>query len=173
MFIAAIRADAAYPSRPRSYTALTRSSRRTNMTELSFDVLRREHADVRRLIARLRLSEAELASGDVVGGARALVDVLRDLERRSFRDMRREEEDVYPLLARALGSKVPVLALLAEHRSIRDAVADLARMLKGGTNVTYERALRLGVINLAEELELHLRREEAAFGALGVMRAVA
>lgn len=137
------------------------------MVELTLSALRRDHVDVRRLIARLRLVEVDLADDEAALPRIALDDIVSDLVRLLYRSMRDEERVVYPLVQRALGSKVPVRTLLADHRAIRDALAALHSLCRGGSGSPDPRPrMRREVGRLAEDLEMHLRREDAAFGAL-------
>lgn len=137
------------------------------MVESKFSALRRDHADIRRLIARLRLVEAELNGEQSATARLALDDVVADLVRLLYRSMRDEERVVYPLVERALGSDVPVLALLADHRAIRETVRTLQSLRRPGPGAPDPGPqLRRETRRLAQELEMHLRREEAAFGAL-------
>jgi len=138
------------------------------VTDPTMASLRHDHAEVRRLIARLRLIDSELNSAevDVRLVRRALDDVLADMVRHVFRSMRDEEIVAYPPLERALGSDVPVLALLAEHRVARESVRALRALMTAGGQEAVDRRLPAEVKSLADELERHLRREEAAFGAL-------
>ncbi|HEV2370306.1 MAG TPA: hypothetical protein VGR90_10555, partial [Acidimicrobiales bacterium] len=66
-------------------------------------------------------------------------------------------------------------ALLADHRGIRRTVEDLRVLNRVGGPGAPEPSpqLRWEVCRLAEDLEMHLRRDEAAFGALGPGRSPA
>ena len=139
------------------------------MSETSLAVLRHDHAEVRAVIAKLRLVERELEDRGTSRARAALADILSDVVRHVFRGMRTEEAEVYPSVVRALGSDVPVRALLAEHRAIRQLTGALQTINESWDADGPEeppRALRREIGRLAYALEMHLRREEAAFGAV-------
>lgn len=143
-------------------------TRTTSQTSLS--ALRRDHAYLRRLIARLRLIGQEADPGRLALVDSALGDVVSDIIRHVLPAMRAEEAGAYPLVARALGSGVPVRILLAEHRAIREELGAALHALSGDDPTMpadeHRSALVRRAGQLADELELHLRREEAAFGTL-------
>ena len=141
------------------------------MNELALEGLRRDHASVRAVARQLRMVAADLRPEHDRAARSVLDSLLEACVRRLFRHMRQEEHTVYPQLTQALGSDVPVRALIADHNNIRAQVADL-QTLNSGSRVRDRfsdpiPALRTGAARLASELELHIRREEAAFGAIG------
>ena len=144
------------------------------MSELALEALRRDHSAIRGLADHLRMVAAELQRGPNPALRSVLDSLLETCVRHLFRHMRQEEHVVYPGLTRVLGSEVPVLSLTAEHRNIRAQVGDLQIVNAGRANGDFwsDRipALRTGVTRLANDLELHIRREEAAFGALEAQR---
>jgi len=142
----------------------------TDVTSQRIHALQAEHRQIRVLIGQLAAIEIELRHGGHVGARRVLEEVLQEMSRHVVRHMRQEEAQIFPLLGPAFGSRVPVLALLAEHHTIRMLVDQLASHLDQKANLQpwADRVspVRLVIRQLAAALELHLRREEAAFGVL-------
>lgn len=142
--------------------------------ELVVELALREHVHDRASIHQLHIIDRDLSHGGLRSVQPVLAQLLDELVRRLHREMRQEEIQLYPLLPPVLGSDVPVRALVAEHHAVRDIVYDLRRQNQGDQRgwlgddrIPEVRGLlrRLGRV-----LELHLRREEAALGALVAAR---
>lgn len=140
------------------------------ISELALESVRREHDRIRALVRHLDAIDHDLADGGHNGVRPVLADLIEQMVRHLYREMRQEEAQLYPLLAPVLGSEVPVRALEAEHRAVRDLVDGLRELVGTPERMwSWEDRIppiRSKLIRLTHLLELHLRREEAAFGAL-------
>lgn len=140
------------------------------ISEVAVESVRREHEAIRALVGQLSAVEHDLADGGHNGVGPVLSGIVEEMRRHLYREMRHEETQIYPLLAPILGSEVPVRALVAEHRATRELVEGLHDLLRttprAGKWEDRIPAMRSKLTRLTRLLELHLRREEAAFSAL-------
>jgi hemerythrin-like domain-containing protein len=140
------------------------------ISEVAVESVRREHDGIRTLVRRLGQVEHDLADGGHNGIEPVLAGLVEEMRHNLFREMRHEESEIYPLLAPVLGTDVPVLALAAEHRATRELVEGLHELVRhpaaGWKWEDRIPAMRSKLTRLTRLLELHLRREEAAFSAL-------
>lgn len=140
------------------------------ISELAVQSVRREHDDIRALVRQLAAVEHDLADGGHKGVEPVLAELVARMVRHLYREMRQEEVELYPLLAPILGTDVPVRALLAEHHATRDLVDGLRELLRTTPRAWQWEdrvpAVRSKLGRLIRLLQLHLRREEAAFSAL-------
>lgn len=145
------------------------------ISELALESVRSEHDGIRALVRHLEAVDHDLADGGHTGVQPVLAELIERMVRHLYREMRQEEAHLYPFLAPVLGSDVPVRALVAEHRAVHNLVDGLRELVRTPERVwSWEERIppvrsRLG--RLTRLLELHLRREEAAFGALLAERA--
>ncbi|HET6809417.1 MAG TPA: hemerythrin domain-containing protein [Acidimicrobiales bacterium] len=140
------------------------------ISEVAVESVRREHEGIRALVRQLGAVEHDLAAGGHNGIEPVLAAIIDNMRRHLYREMRHEESQIYPLLAPVLGTEVPVRALVAEHRATRELVEGLHDLVRHPPRAwKWEDripAMRSKLNRLTRLLELHLRREEAAFSAL-------
>jgi soluble P-type ATPase/iron-sulfur cluster repair protein YtfE (RIC family) len=151
--------------------ALGGGSRRATLPKVTSEQMRLEHQQLQDLLDRIRTMAERLdqqASEDVRSELRELDRLLQE---QLLPHERREEADVYPLVANLLGGRDPMAALSRTHREIvhlvnvyRRLIADLPAQ---GAEPAVWSDLRRVLFSLEAILRLHIDQEDEVYDIVG------
>jgi hemerythrin-like domain-containing protein len=126
---------------------------------LTFPMFARMRADHLRLLSALEALESE---PDDLVRERALLELMRMLQRQFDTHMRAEEEVLFPALVQGLPLVEGILVpLRSQHRGLRALLAVLRRTLKQPASSGREEQIASGLRELGELLRTHVHHEEA------------
>jgi heavy metal translocating P-type ATPase len=146
-------------------------SQRATLPKVTSEQMRLEHQQLQDLLDRIR-SLAERLDRQASEGVRSeLRELDRLLQEQLLPHERREEADVYPLVANLLGGRDPMAALSRTHREIVHLVNVYRRLIAElpaqGTDPTVWSDLRRVLFSLEAILRLHIDQEDEVYDIVG------
>jgi iron-sulfur cluster repair protein YtfE (RIC family) len=141
--------------------------RQATLPKVTSERMRLEHQELQGLLDRIR-ALAERLEGHGSDSARSELRALdRLLQERLLPHQRREEADVYPLVARLLGGRDPMAALSRTHREILHLVNVYGRLIADlpapGIDPAVWSDLRRVLFSLEAILRLHIDQEDEIY----------
>jgi heavy metal translocating P-type ATPase len=151
--------------------ALGGGSQRATLPKVTSEQMRLEHQQLQDLLDRIR-SLAERLDRQASEGVRSeLRELDRLLQEQLLPHERREEADVYPLVANLLGGRDPMAALSRTHREIVHLVNVYRRLIADLPAQSADAALwsdlRRVLFSLEAILRLHIDQEDEVYDIVG------
>jgi soluble P-type ATPase/iron-sulfur cluster repair protein YtfE (RIC family) len=151
--------------------ALGGGSQRATLPKVTSEQMRLEHQQLQDLLDRIRSLAERLDRQRSEGVRSELRELDRLLQEQLLPHERREEADVYPLVANLLGGRDPMAALSRTHREIvhlvnvyRRLIADLPAQ---GADPALWSDLRRVLFSLEAILRLHIDQEDEVYDIVG------